>query len=73
MVAAFCSFQSRIKVQVFWKLWSQSAPWFDLVLNYFLPQMIKFEEVSTYQERGCAAVNPEVGDNDFSIPEGLGC
>lgn len=47
------------------------APWFDLVLNYFSPQL-KFEEVSTYWECGCAAVNAEVGDSDFSVSEGLG-
>lgn len=44
------SSESWIKLQVFWKLCLQWAPWFDLVLNYFLPQ-ITFEEVNTYWER----------------------
>lgn len=66
------SSESWIKLQVFWKLCLQWAPWFDLVLNYFLPQ-ITFEEVNTYWESGCAAANPEAGGNDFSISEGLGC
>lgn len=44
-----------------------SMVWFGSELFF-----ASLEKVNTYWECGCAAVNPEAGDNDFSISEGLG-
>lgn len=57
--------KSWIKIQVLWKLWSCSAPWFGFVLILFL-LWITSENVNI--SRSVA----EAGDNGFSLTEGMG-